>query len=63
MIKRVLKIILTLIMLIGITLSVANFISTENQALNLNPEGDNPNGTLIIHSDGSTDCQGPPLNC
>ena len=51
--KKVLKIIIIILMILGITLSVLNFISVDNIALRPNAEGS---------IDGS-DCAGEPLNC
>lgn len=62
MIKIVLKIIMIAIMLLGITLSIINFISVENQAM-IHESGSGSEGTIIVNPDGTIDCQGPPLNC
>jgi hypothetical protein len=51
-----------LIMLLGITLSILNFISIENQA-KVKPATVTDEGTIIVMPDGRLACQGAPLNC
>lgn len=62
MINRVLKIVMILIMLLGITLSIINFISIESHA-GIPDAGVGLSGTIVILPDGSIDCQGAPSNC
>ena len=52
-IKRILKLVMIILMILGIALSVSNFISADN--ISTPPDG----GTL--QSDGT--CVGEPLNC
>lgn len=54
--KRILKLILILLMVLGLALSVANILSTDNMAMK-KPSG--MEGTR--QSDGT--CVGEPLNC
>jgi hypothetical protein len=60
--KKILKIIMIAIMLLGITLSIINFISVENQA-RIPEAGSSMEGTIIVNPDGTIDCQGAPSNC
>ncbi|MGD2090838.1 MAG: hypothetical protein PVH61_31990 [Candidatus Aminicenantes bacterium] len=62
MIKKTIKVIMILIMLLGITLSILNFISIENQA-KVKPATVTDEGTIIVMPDGRLACQGAPLNC
>lgn len=56
--RKVLKLILIAVMLVGIILSIFNFTSIESQA---RPKG--VEGTTVENGDGTTDCQGAPLDC
>ncbi len=53
MVKKVLKVVMIVLMLLGITLSVLNFISSENSA-----QKDAKEGTVT-----SEGCKGDSLNC
>jgi F0F1-type ATP synthase assembly protein I len=53
MVKKVLKVVMIVLMLLGITLSVLNFISSKNSAQRPEKEG-------TVTSEG---CKGDDLNC
>jgi hypothetical protein len=61
-----LKFLMIVIMLVGITFSIINFISIESQAGGLDnglPGGGGNDGTTVELPDGTTACQGAPLDC
>ncbi|MFC2146385.1 hypothetical protein ACFLRT_03385 [Acidobacteriota bacterium] len=62
-VKRTLKIVLVIIMLVGMTISVFNLLSVENQAIGIQVPGEQGDGTTIVLPDGGIDCQGAPLDC
>jgi hypothetical protein len=58
--RRVLKLTMIILMIVGITLSVLNFISVDNIAVKDPIPG---NGIGTQGPNGPLDCTGPPLNC
>jgi hypothetical protein len=58
--RRVLKIIMIVIMLLGIATSIFNFISIESHA---SAGGSGNDGTIVEDPDGGEDCLGAPLDC
>ena len=51
--KKILKILLIVLMIVGITISILNFVSTDNIAMKSEQEG-------TMTSEG---CKGDDLNC
>ena len=63
-VKGILKIVLVIIMLLGMTISIFNFLSIENQAIGPKTPGEqDEEGTIVVLPDGRLGCQGAPLNC
>jgi hypothetical protein len=58
--RGILKVVLVIVMILGLTISIANFLSIESQAKG--PEG-GIDGTVVILPDGRIGCQGEPDNC
>jgi hypothetical protein len=56
--KKTFRVVMILVMLLGLTLSILNVTSLQNQAM----LGGGVDGTTNVGDDGVV-CQGPPLNC
>jgi len=59
--RKISKLIIIIIMLLGITLSILNFISVDNMAQI--DTGTNPKESTGTWDPGDKTCTGPPLNC
>ena len=64
--KRTLKVIMIIIMLVGITMSIFNLLTTDIQAggegIGSGSFTNNPTGTWV-YTAGGWDCQGEPYDC